>query len=278
MIKLIAVDMDGTFLNSGNTYDQQRFKQIFKQLKEQDIRFVVASGNQYYQLRSFFPDDYSEIAFVAENGANILIGEQPFYHAVLDPAVILDTLHLLEKLSPLTTIVCGEKSAYASRHISEEIIEPYTFYYHRLKRLEDLYSVVNEPDDLFKIALFFETKEMDQKLQVLQKELQGKLVAVPSGHGDVDLIIPGVHKFRGLQRLGDYWGILPDEMAAFGDSGNDLEMLAHTQYSFAMENARDDIKEAARYQLGSNDTGDLLDILEAIADHTIKEKLAALAH
>ena len=37
-------------------------------MKEQGIRFVVASGNQYYQLISFFPEIAHEIAFVAENG------------------------------------------------------------------------------------------------------------------------------------------------------------------------------------------------------------------
>lgn len=37
-------------------------------MKRQGIRFVVASGNQYYQLISFFPEIAHEIAFVAENG------------------------------------------------------------------------------------------------------------------------------------------------------------------------------------------------------------------
>lgn len=40
----------------------------YQQMKAQGIRFVVASGNQYYQLISFFPEIANEIAFVAENG------------------------------------------------------------------------------------------------------------------------------------------------------------------------------------------------------------------
>lgn len=38
----------------------------YQQMKAQGIRFVVASGNQYYQLISFFPEIANEIAFVAE--------------------------------------------------------------------------------------------------------------------------------------------------------------------------------------------------------------------
>jgi hydroxymethylpyrimidine pyrophosphatase-like HAD family hydrolase len=36
------------------------------------IEFVVASGNQYYQLISFFPEIREQISFVAENGALVL--------------------------------------------------------------------------------------------------------------------------------------------------------------------------------------------------------------
>ncbi|NHX34034.1 HAD hydrolase family protein, partial [Escherichia coli] len=35
------------------------------------IKFIVASGNQYYQLKSFFPGKDEELFYVAENGAVI---------------------------------------------------------------------------------------------------------------------------------------------------------------------------------------------------------------
>lgn len=54
-VKLVAVDMDGTFLDDGKNYNRARFQRQYAQLKARGIRFVVASGNQYYQLRSFFP-------------------------------------------------------------------------------------------------------------------------------------------------------------------------------------------------------------------------------
>ncbi|MBB6978637.1 HAD hydrolase family protein, partial [Escherichia coli] len=65
-IKLIAVDMDGTFLSDQKTYNRERFMAQYQQMKAQGIRFVVASGNQYYQLISFFPE-------IAGNDSNLLI-------------------------------------------------------------------------------------------------------------------------------------------------------------------------------------------------------------
>lgn len=70
-IKIVAVDMDGTFLNDQMNFDRKRFSAQYAQLKDNGIKFVVASGNQYYQLISFFPDIADEIAFVAENGAYV---------------------------------------------------------------------------------------------------------------------------------------------------------------------------------------------------------------
>ena len=55
-VKVIVTDMDGTFLNDAKTYDRARFLAQFAQLQQRGIEFVVASGNQYYQLISFFPE------------------------------------------------------------------------------------------------------------------------------------------------------------------------------------------------------------------------------
>ncbi len=68
-IKLVAVDIDGTFVRSDYTYDVPRFKRILSRMKDDGCQFVVASGNQYYQLRDLFPGYDRELSFVAENGA-----------------------------------------------------------------------------------------------------------------------------------------------------------------------------------------------------------------
>ena len=46
-VKLIAVDMDGSFLSDAKTYNRARFLAQYARMKAQGIRFVVASGNQY---------------------------------------------------------------------------------------------------------------------------------------------------------------------------------------------------------------------------------------
>ncbi|MGZ7222855.1 HAD hydrolase family protein, partial [Streptococcus pyogenes] len=71
-IKVLATDMDGTFLTSNMDYDRERFERLFEIMQDQGIRFVVISGNQYYQIKSFFPDLQDMITIVGENGAYIV--------------------------------------------------------------------------------------------------------------------------------------------------------------------------------------------------------------
>ncbi|CDL60156.1 Protein ybjI [Klebsiella pneumoniae IS39] len=82
-IKLIAVDMDGTFLSDAKTYNRPRFLAQYQRMREQNIRFVVASGNQYYQLISFFPEIAHQIAFVAENGGWVVSGNEDVFNCQL---------------------------------------------------------------------------------------------------------------------------------------------------------------------------------------------------
>lgn len=44
MIKLIAVDMDGTFLRDDKSYDEEKFTRIYQKLEKKDIKFTIASG------------------------------------------------------------------------------------------------------------------------------------------------------------------------------------------------------------------------------------------
>lgn len=94
-IKLIAVDMDGTFLSDQKTYNRDRFMAQYRLMKQKGIRFVVASGNQYYQLISFFPEIAHEIAFVAENGGWVVSEGEDVFNGELakeDFAAVVDQI------------------------------------------------------------------------------------------------------------------------------------------------------------------------------------------
>lgn len=57
-------------------------------------------------------------------------------------------------------------------------------------------------------------------------------------------------------------GIAPNQVMAFGDNDNDVEMLELAQYSYAVGNASPAVKAVAKYQIGHNDHSSVLTTIE----------------
>lgn len=75
---------------------------------------------------------------------------------------------------------------------------------------------------------------------------------------------PEVNKGQALKTLQESLGISPRETMAFGDQLNDLELLDRAYYSFAVANARPEVRSAARFQTDTNVNGGVLKILKQL--------------
>ena len=262
-IKIVAVDMDGTFLRHDNTYDIDRFMDQYVKMKELGIRFVVASGNQYYQLRSFFPTIQHELTFIAENGAYIVDQGEEVFVAKLEDIEVQKVIHAINKYPSIKKVVCGKKSAYINEAVDDDYFNRLHFYYPELKRVSNFDSF---DDTIFKIFLSCKEDNFDTILQELKQSIGHIMTPVDCGHFGIDLIIPGINKAHGIQYLLNKWNMPNGATVAFGDSGNDYEMLEHATYSFAMANAKESIKQVAKYEITSNDEDGVLDAIDWMLD------------
>ena len=245
-VKVIVTDMDGTFLNDAKTYDRSRFLAQFEQLQQRGIEFVVASGNQYYQLITFFPEIRDRISFVAENGALVYEHGQQLFHGEL-------TKHEYQ-------VVIGE---LLSESAPDALVELMSKHYYRLKRVANFHDV---DDKMFKFSLNLPDSDIPELIDKLHVSLDGIMKPVTSGFGFVDLIIPGLHKANGISRLLKRWQLSPQQCVAIGDSGNDAEMLKLVKYAFAMGNAGENIKAIADYQTDDNNHDGALNVIQAVLD------------
>ena len=174
-IKLIATDMDGTFLNSQKDYNRERFADLYAELKKRDIKFVVASGNQSFQLKSFFPDISDELTFAAENGAHIISRGKELFAADMPRPAFEKALAILAADHQGEGIICGKKSAYILETAPETFYNYTHQYYHRLARVPDL-SAMFEKDTIVKMAFNFPEHLVDEKIAQLTGALQGCLL------------------------------------------------------------------------------------------------------
>ncbi len=260
-VKLIAVDMDGTFLDDNKSYNRPRFLAQYRQLKERGIRFAVASGNQYYQLKSFFPEIADEIAFVAENGAWVVCENQDVWNGEIPADKLAQVMACLRDFPELEIILCGKSQAYTLARYDEAIKQMAALYYHRLAVVDNFDGI---EDVFFKIGLNVPHATQADILARLIAATDGVLIPVSSGHGSIDLILPGVHKANGLRILQQRWGIEDSEVVTFGDSGNDLEMLRQAGFGFSMENAAPEAINAARYRAPHNNQQGVLEVIDRV--------------
>lgn len=260
-LAVVAVDMDGTFLRSDKTYDRQRFGAIRQLMRDRGIRFVVASGNQVHQLRSFFePSD--EVAYVAENGHLVFdAGEAvPVAAASLAPETVSRVLAALERLG-YPYLSCGQSQGYVRDDIPAWGHDYFSRYYHRLARVPDLLAV-GEP--VMKFALVTGGDDPRRAAEVLAAEVGDLVVPAVSGAADVDLNAPGWHKAAGLEVLLSRWGVPWADVVAFGDSGNDVELVAASGRGYAMAEARSELIAVATHRSPGNDSDGVLEVLEEL--------------
>lgn len=114
-IKMVAVDIDGTFVRSDYTYDKPRFQRILSRMEEAGCHFVVASGNQYYQLRDLFPGYEDKLSFVAENGAFVKDQKELIFAADMPKETVDTVIDVCREYPEVWNVLCGVKSAYCQR-------------------------------------------------------------------------------------------------------------------------------------------------------------------
>ncbi|HEA21635.1 hypothetical protein LCGC14_1656020 [marine sediment metagenome] len=246
-IKMIVTDMDGTLLNSNHEVSERFFK-IFEKLKERNILFVAASGRQYQSIVDKLDPIKDDIMVIAENGGVAIEKGKELISSPLaskDKNRVLDVVLKIDNVHP---VLCGKNSAYILGN-SKEFEEKLQEYYSNYTILDDLKAF---DEEILKIAIYhFESSEKHIYPEV--KHLEDNLQVKISGQNWVDVSSPNANKGFALQKVQQLYGITPQETMVFGDYNNDLEMLAMSEFSFAMENAHQNVKKAAKFSTSSND-------------------------
>lgn len=264
-VKIIAVDMDGTFLNEDKKYNKARFLKQYQQLQQRGIHFVVASGNQLSTLKNYFPEIAHQIAFVSENGAYVMDAEEEVSFAHFSSDLVERMRTQIAERYASSLILCGKQGAYIDHAVPEKNLEKLNKYFKSLQQLPDLTQV---QDHICKVTLDtrdYDFAELCEDLQWCDFIADGSVKMVSSGFGFIDLIVPNRHKAHGLQLLQQRWKVSNDQVLAIGDNYNDLEMVKQSGYGFAVANAVDELKQAASFVTEkSNQQEAVLDVIDQV--------------
>ncbi|MGT2935670.1 Cof-type HAD-IIB family hydrolase [Streptococcus castoreus] len=271
-IKLIATDMDGTFLNDKGTYDRDKFLKLLDQLDQRDIRFVVASGNNMDRLNLIFKGLTGRMSFVAENGAHIVeAGKTLQRHQLAKKDVALFLDYFKDKLVDYAVILSTEEVSYLHKNAclpKFTAIDPEQFeqFFLKMKEIDDFTGI--EEENILKISMMLPIDDCQEVITTFNQNFSGNLTAVTSGFGAVDIIQTGIHKAWGLKKLMEAYQVTADQLMAFGDGENDIEMLELAHFSYAMANAPASVKSVAHFIAPHHSQGGVLQVLEQFLTST----------
>lgn len=248
MIKAIFFDIDGTLLSFKTHKVPQSTIDAIKQIKEKGIKVIIATGRLYTHIQNL--DEIEFDGYITVNGSYCVDTNGEVIGLRTIPKKELESLIAYEKnVMPFAYAFMVHDGIFVNR-IDDAVKEIYGMLEIDLPVAKDLSTMVDE--EVFQLNLFV-NKEKDNKI------MQEALLSCQSSRWHPafsDVNIKGTNKSVGIDEFLQYYGIDRSETMAFGDGGNDLEMLEHVGTGIAMGNANDELKAIANYiTTGVDDNG-----------------------
>mgnify|MGYP003586257454 CR=1 FL=1 len=256
-IKLLALDFDGTILDSGKKFPVESVNALYD-LAHNDVKIVASSGRGLAELA-----DYSREMQVFHYG--ILSSGGLVYDFCKKKILSQQNMELDNALQ----IIAAGRQEHAMVHVLTTDISAvqqdvlpymdqfkmgvYQGMFNRIaKPVEDIAAFVhNHAHDLLKVNLYHRSPVSRLRNR---KHLQGLGVNMADAETtSLEFSQAGISKAYGLQVLCEHLHLSCKDCAAIGDAPNDLEILQAAGFSIAMGNALSCVKSTCDVVTTDND-------------------------
>lgn len=260
MIKLVALDLDGTIVNDHLKISPRVLKLLGHLITQTDVRVVIATGRMFLSALPFARQIGIVEPLVTYQGAmvrDITEGHALRFHAPIKMELAREVLQtLIEEKYHINLYMDDNLWTHPSNHFAP--------YYSRAAGVEPIFH-----EDLLgcmtvdptKIMVIDDTR-LDTLLEYLDGHFMGRLSFCRSRTNFCEIIDVSASKWNALKSLAEEWGIQPEEIMAIGDQGNDLSMIEHAGIGVAMGNAPDYVKSHANFVAPTIDQDGAVEAIE----------------
>ncbi len=249
--KLIALDLDGTLLNSESQISAFS-KKIIKAVAAKGHLVVITTGRPYRMSLNYYKELNMTGPLINFNGSLTHIPNQNWafeHERVLDKEVYLDILKR-ETEFQADFIASEYRKKFYVTHTNRDIIPPQLF---AVSKIEDHSELKVDRITKSPNAILMQTRHPDK--YALAKEVEGfypnnVTVSTWGGPNNILECTPkGVNKAYALKNLLEALNMDKSQLIAFGDEYNDEEMLHLAETGYAMKNANPSLLPFADQQL-----------------------------
>jgi len=256
-IKLIVTDLDGTLLDGDHVTVPVRNVKALRAAAQQGVKLAIASGRTWSLLAGAVEQlgrlDYAILA----NGASVWdpAAGRAIYRHGLPNGQTLELVEMLHREEIPFELYC-EGQNYVRAADREwvyriSLTPEYAEFFQRHTLYPPSLGQALAGREGEKFNLFYVPPEKRERIAQLARDI-GPVAVTQALENNMEFNSVGVNKGAALAALAGYLGLRADEVMAFGDADNDLEMLEWAGWSFAMENGTATAKAAAKHIAPAN--------------------------
>lgn len=260
-IQLIAIDIDGTLLDSKKCLASETRKAI-KEAQSKGVKIVLCTGRPLGSMSYLFEELdllHEDDLAITYNGGFIQYtkSKEILFEKRLANEEAIDIYNLLSTLAMPTNWIDlhyiyefaypeGRPSIYQLEKKAVRRPEDLIF---KAVRLEDM------PDDFTPIKVVSSRPgiELDETVRNIPSEYFEKYTIFKSQETILEFMPKGVDKGHAMVQIADHLGLSKDEIMGIGDQENDRSLVTHAGIGVAMGNAIPSVKEAADFITRTND-------------------------
>ena len=244
MIRLIASDLDGTIINAHNECDPS-VSETIAYYREKGVRFAVCSGRPIDSLTPLLKgwglSDQADY-IIGSNGGEVLetaSGKRQTAYA-LDAEVLRDIIDIYEPMGLVSTLYDGTV-LYVSRKTKQTEIVASRIGVECIEA--DVRAMTVKPE--LKVMFIVDPERLPEAERYAAEHPDPRFTGFKTAVDLLEFSHPLLAKDVGIRIVGAMMQITEDEVMAFGDTTNDIQMLEYVKYGVVMENGTDDAKQAA---------------------------------
>ncbi|MFD1629998.1 Cof-type HAD-IIB family hydrolase [Pseudopedobacter beijingensis] len=254
MIKAIFFDIDGTLLSFKTHKVPQSTIEAIKTLKAKGIKVIVATGRAIKQVVGL--DELEFDGYITFNGNLCLSKEKEVFFKNAIPKEDIQALIKYQQERKAFPCILMAEDENTINFVDNTVIEVFNLL--NLPIYEAVGMEKATEKDVIQINAFLKPEEDADLIEHALKSCETSRWT----HLFADVNVKGSNKGTAIDQFVKYLGINISETMAFGDGGNDIEMLKHAGLSVAMGNAGDDVKSAADYVTDSVDDNGIFNALK----------------
>lgn len=287
MYKIVAIDLDGTLLNSFGEITPNT-KEVLKKAIEKGVQVVLASGRPVSAIENIANEIGAEEYLISGNGALV--------YDIKEKKIVYDKFLSKDQVLEIVDI-CEENSIYCNVYTEQEVIAKSLNYnvlfYHKenakkpegkrtninivanlRKYIEELSAdskflkvTVCDPNRLIFSGIIRKLRNIDT-IDVLDVSHMSRKT-IKDGTDDVqieyfytEITNKNVNKWSAIEYLLEKENVKPEEVMAIGDNVNDKEMIQNAGLGVVMGNSSPQMKEMADIVVSDNNSDGIVEAVE----------------